>query len=95
MPALNSSDNSDYVLGSKGTATVNGWNDTHVITGPNAWKCETLKNDMYQQGARRAFASIRSGKPVNDGRRMCESTLLAIMGRMAAYTGQVVTWSRR
>lgn len=88
------SDNSDYVLGSKGTATVNGWNDTHVITGPNAWKCETPKNDMYQQEHDELFASIRSGKPVNDGQRMCESTLLAIMGRMAAYTGQVVTWEQ-
>ena len=25
---------------------------------------------------------------------MCKSTLLAIMGRMACYTGQVVTWEQ-
>ncbi len=29
---------------------------------------------------------------MNDGKRMATSTLLAIMGRMAAYTGQQVTW---
>jgi myo-inositol 2-dehydrogenase/D-chiro-inositol 1-dehydrogenase len=31
---------------------------------------------------------------VNDGKRMSTSTLLAIMGRMAAYTGQEVTWDQ-
>jgi len=29
---------------------------------------------------------------VNDGEWMCQSTLAGIMGRMAAYTGQEVTW---
>ena len=38
------------------------------------------------------FASIRSGKPINNGDYMARSTLLAIMGRMAAYTGQLITW---
>jgi myo-inositol 2-dehydrogenase / D-chiro-inositol 1-dehydrogenase len=31
---------------------------------------------------------------MNDGKRMATSTLLAIMGRMAAYTGQEVTWDQ-
>jgi myo-inositol 2-dehydrogenase/D-chiro-inositol 1-dehydrogenase len=37
-------------------------------------------------------ASIRSGRPLNEGRRIAESTLTAILGREAAYTGQSVTW---
>ncbi|MGA2659155.1 MAG: gfo/Idh/MocA family oxidoreductase, partial [Verrucomicrobiota bacterium] len=40
------------------------------------------------------FASIRSGQPMNDGHWMAQSTLMAIMGRMAAYTGQEVTWEQ-
>jgi hypothetical protein len=40
------------------------------------------------------FASIRKGRPLNDGVRMTHSTLLAIMGRMAAYSGQEVTWEQ-
>ena len=40
------------------------------------------------------FASIRKGKPINNGERMATSTLLGIMGRMAAYTGQEVTWEQ-
>ncbi|HXJ73162.1 MAG TPA: gfo/Idh/MocA family oxidoreductase, partial [Candidatus Dormibacteraeota bacterium] len=38
------------------------------------------------------FASIRAGKPINDGDRMAKSTLLGILGRNAAYTGQQLTW---
>ena len=38
------------------------------------------------------FACIRTGKPINNGEYMAKSTLLAIMGRMAAYTGQEITW---
>ena len=37
-------------------------------------------------------ASIRAGEPLNEGRRIAESTLVAIMGRMSAYTGKGVTW---
>jgi hypothetical protein len=48
--------------------------------------------DMYQNEHDEFFASIRNGQPINDGEWMAHSTLLAVMGRMAAYTGQVVTW---
>ena len=47
---------------------------------------------MYQTEHDELFASIRSGKPINNGEYMAKSTLLAIMGRMAAYTGQLITW---
>lgn len=29
---------------------------------------------------------------MNEGRQVAESTMAAIMGRMSAYTGQVVQW---
>ena len=47
---------------------------------------------MYQTEHDELFASIRAGKPINNGEYMAKSTLLAIMGRMAAYTGQEITW---
>src|SRR4029434_5984102 len=40
------------------------------------------------------YDSIRRGQPLNDGEHMCNSTLMAIMGRMAAYTGQEITWEQ-
>ena len=49
---------------------------------------------MYQTEHDLLFASIRKNQPMNDGKRMATSTLLALMGRMAAYTGQQVTWDQ-
>ncbi len=36
---------------------------------------------------------VMEGKPVNEARQVAESTMVAIMGRMSAYTGQLVRWS--
>jgi predicted dehydrogenase len=36
--------------------------------------------------------AIRTGWPINEGKQVAESTLTAIMGRMATYTGKEVTW---
>ncbi len=49
---------------------------------------------MYQQEHDELFASIRSGQPINNGLYMSRSSLMAIMGRMSAYTGQRVTWDQ-
>jgi predicted dehydrogenase len=38
------------------------------------------------------IAAIREGKRLNEGRRIAESTLTAIMGRMSAYTGRALSW---
>jgi hypothetical protein len=38
------------------------------------------------------IASIREGEPLNEGQRVAESVLTAIMGREVAYTGQELTW---
>ena len=49
------------------------------------------KRDMYQIEHDEMFAAIRAGKPINNGEAAAQSTLLALMGRTAAYTGQVIT----
>ena len=60
--------------------------------GKKEWKWKGERNDMYQTEHDTLFASIRAGKPFNDGIKMAHSTMLAIWGRMAAYTGQTITW---
>lgn len=86
-------ENADYIMGSEGTCTI-GKGPLPRIEGKTKWTFEGQKNDMYQQEHDELFASIRQGKPVNDGERMSTSTMLAIMGRMAAYTGQQITWDQ-
>lgn len=83
------SENSLYVLGTRGTARISGGVS---IEGANPWTYEGPKPDMYQVEHDEFFDSIRTGKPINDGDRMVTSTLAGIMGRMAGYTGKQVTW---
>ncbi len=87
-------DNSDFIMGAKGTGTIasGGWH--HELTGENAWVYEGDGNDMYQNEHDEMFAAIRKGEPINDGVWMTRSTMLAIMARMSAYTGQTITWEQ-
>ena len=47
---------------------------------------------MYVQEHIELLESIRAGKPVNMGEQLAHSSMLAIMGRMSAYTGRTITW---
>ena len=80
------------VHGAKGTAFLNEKKNGIRITGPNEWTYSGEPKNLYQVEHDELFASIRAGKPINNGEYMAKSTLLAIMGRMATYTGQEITW---
>jgi myo-inositol 2-dehydrogenase / D-chiro-inositol 1-dehydrogenase len=89
-------ENADYVLGTKGACTIGRGPLPRIVSreGQTTWTFTGAKNDMYQREHDVLFASIRQNKPINDGERMATSTLLAMMGRMAAYTGQEITWDQ-
>ena len=78
----------DYILGSDGVCDV----FRHSTRGKTDWRFRGKKNNMYQTEHDEFFASIRAGEPINDGQYMCYSTMLAVMGRMSAYTGKPLTW---
>ena len=84
----------DIILGTKGQARIL----KNEITGENPWKYprEQKRADkgMYDIEHDELFASIKAGKPINNGVYMSYSTMLAILGRMATYTGQRVTWEQ-
>ena len=85
------SDVSDHVYGSSGRAEL----QSHRVEpkGEKAWRHRGEgPDDMYQNEHDELFASIRAGTPINNGEYMADSTLMAIMGRMSAYSGQTVTW---
>ncbi|MDH4296268.1 MAG: Gfo/Idh/MocA family oxidoreductase [Cyclobacteriaceae bacterium] len=79
------------IAGTLGNALIGGASG-HEITGKSKWAFEGKRNDMYQTEHDELFASIRNNKPINNGEWMATSTMLAILGRMAAYTGQTITW---
>lgn len=87
-----SSKNSVEIIGSEGIAFYQG--QTHRISGKTNWNYQGEKKDMYQVQHDELFASIREGKPLNDGEMMCNSTMLGILSRMVAYSGQTITWEQ-
>ena len=86
-------DVSDVFLGTKGRCTVlKHGKPLPEIEGENAWKFQGKENNMYVAEHETLFQSIRAGKPINNGVYMARSTMLAILGRMVDYTGEVKTW---
>jgi len=85
-------DISAYAIGSKGRAMVS--ESKLSITNDKNWQFDGQVKNMYQVEHDELFAGIRSGNPINNGQYMAHSTLLAIMGRMASYTGQEITWDQ-
>jgi len=84
-------DVSEAITGTRGT-----WNSkNYAITGERAWSFPRRQdNDPYQAEHVALYQSIRQGRPINDLKKVAESTLTAIMGRMSAYTGKTVTWEQ-
>jgi predicted dehydrogenase len=81
---------SEVAVGTKGVCKVNAF----TINGKKVdFKFPEKRGDYIQEHTD-LIESIRNGKPLNELRAVAESTLTAIMGRMAAYTGRPVTWDQ-
>ncbi|MBS1833119.1 MAG: Gfo/Idh/MocA family oxidoreductase [Acidobacteria bacterium] len=89
-------ENSDYIAGTKGSIIIGRGPNPRIVDakGDQVWQYSGQKYDMYQYEHDVLFASLRKNAPVNDGVRLAHSTMLGIMGRMAAYTGQQITWDQ-
>ena len=86
-------DVSDHIYGSQGRADVMK-QELYDLDGTLIWKYEDEPRNPMDVEHEVLFSSIRSGEPVNNGDYMCKSTLMAIAGRMSAYTGQRLTWDQ-
>ena len=95
-------DNELYVMvyGTKGS--TNCFDTIYNPDGSIAWKYPAPKPDdpdqtwavknPYVQEHIRLVTAIRNNEPINDVETHVQSVMMAIMGRMAAYTGKSVTW---
>jgi predicted dehydrogenase len=94
------SDHSILVYGTKGY--TNCFDTIFNLDGTVAWKYPYPKDgdadrsmavpDPFVEEHVRLVAAIRNSKPVNDVDKHVQSVLMAIMGRISAYTGKFVTW---
>jgi predicted dehydrogenase len=87
-------DGSANFVGERFVGTKGMTDPSKSITGTNVFTFAPTQRptNPYVQEHTDLIASIRAGKPLNEGRQVAESTLTAIMGRESAYTGQAVTW---
>lgn len=77
----------ERVVGTNGSALVES-----TISGPNAYKYEGPTPDPFIQEHTDLIGSIRAGEPLNEGKRVAESTMCSIMARTSAYTGRALKW---
>jgi len=63
-----------------------------MIEGQNPSEIAWDKNDPCLKQHADQIDAIRRDKRLNEGRRIAESTLTSIMGRMSAYTGRALKW---
>ncbi len=85
---------SEFFQGTKGTVSTKGdtaelkdWNGNTLFEhrgkdDPNPYEVEHVK----------LFESIRNGGVISNAENGAKSTLTAIMGRMATYSGKVINW---
>ncbi len=88
-------DNSNVIYGSEGIATIYGANQGANIVGRSGAETWSMKGDIssaYKQEHKDLVDSIRNGTPIVELKQTAESSLTAVLGRMAAYTGQKVSW---
>lgn len=81
----------EFVQGLKGTIALD--NRTGVIeAGDDSWRFRGRTENPYQVEHDRLFDAVRNDKPYNEADYGAHSTMTAIMGRMATYSGKVVKW---
>jgi len=81
---------SEAFVGTKGMWSSGGYklNGKGVLTKEQ----DKAAVDPYVQEHTDLIESVRTGKPLNELKRVAESTLTAILGRMTTYTGKPLKW---
>lgn len=87
--------NDNVVCGTEGTCQIGAANAGSRIfdrTGKKIWEMDGKISDAYEQEHKDLIESIRAGSPIVELKQTADSSMVAVLGRVAAYTGQRVTW---
>jgi myo-inositol 2-dehydrogenase / D-chiro-inositol 1-dehydrogenase len=84
----------EIFLGTKGIATTADWNSPKIFdySGNEVKSIERGPRGGHLQEQIDLVTCIRNNIPVNEAEDTAISTMVAIMGRVSAYTGKVVTF---
>src|SRR6267143_1705975 len=80
---------SEAVVGSKGTSNPSG---TITPKSGERWRFRGENVDAYMQEHVNLINAIVKDTELNEAKQVTDSTLTAIMGREAAYSGAAVEW---
>ena len=83
----------EYFQGTKGSI-ITGKAEIKNVNGDLAYKYKGKglnEPDPYQFEHDKLFSSIRNNEVISDTENGAKSTLTAIMGRMATYSGKIIT----
>jgi predicted dehydrogenase len=93
-----------YAHGSKSAAVISTsghspakcriFKGQRIVNDDVVWRCADKEPNPYQLEWDHLFEAIRDDKPYNEAKRGAEASLVTAMGRMAAHTGQVVTYEQ-
>jgi predicted dehydrogenase len=92
---------SDYAHGSKGSALIMSrsgsarpkiYKSHNMVAEELAWEYGRDDCNPYHAEWQVLLDAIRRNEPHNEARRAGEANVAALMGRMAAHSGQYITW---
>jgi predicted dehydrogenase len=88
-------ENASVIYGSRGTCQIGASNNPCRIldrSGKVVWEQAGRISDAYRTEHKALVDSIRAGSPIVELAEMADSSLAAVLGRLAAYSGRRVTW---
>ncbi len=80
---------SDIIMGTKGVCYLG----RSRIEGETNWQYSGPGNNPYQTEHDVLFDAIRKNEPINAGDYMAKSTMVTVLGQLAAYTGKPMTYA--
>jgi predicted dehydrogenase len=80
----------EHAHGTKGTCDISGARMT--LRDGKDWRYNGRDRNPYQVEHDHLFDAIRNNKPYNEAENGAKSTMTAILGRMATYSGQEIKW---
>ncbi|MDR1925225.1 MAG: Gfo/Idh/MocA family oxidoreductase [Planctomycetaceae bacterium] len=78
----------DFIIGTKGVAY---WNEGKIV-GEKNWKYSGKNQAGHAEEQVALFNALRKGERIDSGDYVVKSTMMAILGQMATYTGQKISW---
>ncbi|MHC4432248.1 MAG: Gfo/Idh/MocA family protein [Planctomycetota bacterium] len=91
----------DVIHGTKGSAVLGeGISQPRLFEGHlqnsenQMWRYEGPRHNAYQHEHDLLFEAIRQDKPYNETERSAYAAMTGILGRMAAESGQTITWEQ-